>query len=169
MAVTDITTPTTELKPYMESDRMELLRVGIIGVIAGLIVPLLGVAIANGLISPIFCHSNANTFSICSSGGIVGYHTAAIIVALAVVALFANWGVFRPLPLVLAATIAMWGFKKFVDPLTSGAWVEYYAFSIILTALCYLLFYWLLRLRNFPLSIILTIIATALVCWALVA
>lgn len=168
MAVTDINTP-TELKPYVESDRMEILRVLLVGVIAGLVVPLLGVAISNGLINPIFCHSNANTFSICASGGVVGYHTAAIIVALAVVALFANWGVFRPLPLVLATTIAMWGFKKFVDPLTSGSWLEYYAFSIVLTALCFLLFYWLLRLRNFPLSIILTIIATGLVCWALVA
>jgi hypothetical protein len=173
MAVTDTTvtttSTTTRLKPYIETDRMEIMRVGLVGLLVGLVVPLLGVAITNGLIGPIFCHANTNTFNICSSGGVVGYHTAAVIVALAVVALFANWGVFRPLPLVLAATIAMWGFKKFVDPLTSGSWMEYCAFSIILTSLCYLLFYWLLRLRNFPLSIILTIIATVLVCWALVA
>jgi hypothetical protein len=166
MATTDINSP-TELKPYIETDRMEVLRVLIIGLLVGLIVPLLGIAIANGLISPIFCNAN-QSFSICASGGVVAYHTAGIVVALAVVALFANWSVFRPLPLVMAATIAMWGFKKFVEPLTTN-WIEYYALSMLLTGLCYLLFFWLLRLRNFPLSIILTTAATALVCWALVA
>jgi len=167
MAVID-SPVSTELKPYMMTDRMEILRVVIVGVIAGILVPLLGVAIANGVISPIFCHANEG-FAICADGGVVAYHISAIIIALIAVALFANWGVFRPLPLVLAATIAMWGFKKFVDPLTSGGWFEYYLFSVLLTALCFLLFYWLLRLRNFPLSIIATIVATGLVCWALVA
>ncbi|HSE61585.1 MAG TPA: hypothetical protein VLA88_04810 [Candidatus Saccharimonadales bacterium] len=168
MAETNTPNSSTILKPYLETDRMEVFRVGLVGVIVGLIVPLLALAIANWFIDPIFCRSN-QSFSICNSGGIVAYHSAAIIVAMAVIAIFANWGVFRPLPLVIAATIAMWGFKKFVDPLTSGNWVEYYLFSMALTALSYLLFYWLLRLRNFPASIILTAIATALVCWALVA
>lgn len=167
MAITDMTTP-TDMKPYLETDRMEVIRVGLVGLVAGLVVPLLGVAIANGIIAPVFCNANQD-FSICASGGVVAYHTAAIVVAMAVVALFANWGVFRPLPLVLAATIAMWGFKKFVEPLTANAWLEYYLLSMVLTALIYLLFYWLLRLRNFPLSIMLTAGATALVCWALVA
>lgn len=167
MATIDMTTP-TGLKPYIETDRMELLRVAIIGALVGITVPLLGIAIANGLISPIFCHANEG-FAICASGGVVAYHIAAIVAALAVIGLFANWGIFRPLPLVLAVTIAMWGFKKFVDPLTSGSWLEYYAFSLLLTMLCFLLFYWLLRLRNFPLSILATILATGLVCWALVA
>lgn len=166
MATTDINSP-TELKPYIETDRMEVLRVAVVGLLVGLFVPLLGIAIANGLIAPVFCNTNQD-FSICASGGVVAYHTAGIIVALAVVALFANWGVFRPLPLVLAATISMWGFKKFVEPLTTN-WVEYYALSMVLTALCFMLFFWLLRLRNFPLSIILTTVATILVCWALVA
>lgn len=170
MAETDKTSTTSsELKPYVEYDRTEVLRVAIVGLIAGLLVPLLGLGIANGLIAPIFCQPNNNSFEVCASGGIVAYHTAAIIVALGVTALFANWGIFRPLPLVLAVTISMWGFKKYVDSLATQALFEYIVLSVFLTALCYVLFYWLLRLRNFPLSIILTIIATALVCWALVA
>lgn len=168
MAEVDSVSPPTILKPYVETDRMEVLRVALIGAIVGLLVPLFALAIANWFIDPVFCRSN-QSFSICSSGGTVAYHSAGIIVAMAVIAIFANWGVFRPLPLVIAATIAMWGFKKFVDPLTSGNWVEYYLFSMVLTMLCYLLFYWLLRLRNFPASILLTAAATALVCWALVA
>jgi hypothetical protein len=168
MAAAETVNSPTILKPYVETDRMEVLRVSLVGIIVGLLVPLFALAIANWFIDPVFCRSN-QSFSICSSGGVVAYHSAAIIIAMAVIALFANWGVFRPLPLVIAATIAMWGFKKFVDPLTSGNWVEYYLFSMVLTALCYLLFYWLLRLRNFPLSILLTAAATALVCWALVA
>jgi hypothetical protein len=167
MANTDLTS-STDLKPYIETDRMEVMRVGLIGLVVGLAVPLLGLAIANGLIAPIFCNANQD-FSICSSGGVVAYHSAAIVVALAVVALFANWGVFRPLPLVVAATISLWGFKKFLEPLASNSWFEYYALSMLLTAVIYLLFYWLLRLRNFPLSILLAAGATALVCWTLVA
>lgn len=167
MALID-TPASTELKPYMQTDRMEILRVLITGVLAGILVPLLGNIIANGFITPVFCNAGQD-FGICASGGVVAYHVSAIIIAMIVVALFANWGVFRPLPLVLAATIAMWGFKKFVDPLAAQSVFEYFAFSAVISAIAYLLFYWLLRLRNFPMSIILTIGATALVCWALVA
>lgn len=156
-----------QLKPYMHAPRAEVIRVFITGLIAGGLVPLLGLAIANGIIASVFCNAGQD-FSVCSSGGVVAYHIAAIIVGMVVVAIFASWGVFRPLPLILAATIAMWGFKKFVDPL-SGHVVEYFAFSMALTAFLYLLFYWLLRLRHFPLSIVLTASATALVCWSLVA
>ena len=169
MATVETVSAPTELKPYIETDRMEVLRVVIVGLVAGVVVPLLGLAIANGVVNPVFCHAGQNTFNICASGGVVAYHTSAVIVALAVVALFANWSVYRPLPLVVAATIAMWGFKKYVDPLASGSWPEYYLFSMLLSTLSYLLFYWLLRLRNFPASILLTGAAAALVCWALVA
>lgn len=162
-----ITVPSV-LKPYVETDRMEIIRVGMVGLAAGIIVPLLGLAIANWFITPVFCHAG-ESFSICASGGVVAYHTAAVIVALAVIVLFANWGIFRPLPLVIAATIGMWGFKKFVEPLAASGWLEYFLFSMVLSTLCYLLFFWLLRLRNFPASIILTIVAVVLVAWSMVA
>lgn len=168
MAVTDITTSPTETKPYLDTDRMEVIRVALAGAVAGLLVPLLALAIANWIISPIFCHANQG-FSICSQGGVVAYHIAGVMVALAGVALLANWSVFRPLPLVLAVTVAMWGFNKFVNPLVTGAWIEYFLFSVALTMLCYLLFYWLLRLRNFPVSITITVVAAGLVCWAIIA
>jgi hypothetical protein len=156
------------LKPYVETDQREFLRVLIVGLLAGIIIPLLGMLITNLLIKPLFCNSGQAS-GVCAAGGsITGYHTAAIIIGLGAVALFANWGIFRPLPLVLAVTIALWGLQAYLDPLSTGSWLEFFAFSAVLSALCYLLFYWLMRLRNFPLSIIVAIAAVLLISWAFI-
>lgn len=167
MAAADITTPV--LKPYVESDRREFFRVIFVGVLAGIIIPLIGMLISNLLIKPLFC-SSGQTTGVCAAGGsVTGYHTAAIIVGLGAIALFANWGIFRPLPLVVAVTISLWGLQAYLDPLSTGNWLEFYVFSVVLSTLCYLLFYWLMRLRNFPLSIIAAIAAVLLISWAFVS
>jgi hypothetical protein len=162
------TAETPVLKPYVETDKREFLRVLIVGLVAGIVIPLLGMLITNLLIKPLFCNSG-QTSGVCAAGGtITGYHTAAIIVGIGAIALFANWGVFRPLPLVLAVTVSLWGLQAYLDPLSTGSWIEFFAFSAVLSTLCYLLFYWLMRLRNFPLSIIAAIAATLLISWAFI-
>jgi hypothetical protein len=167
MAAAEITTPV--LKPYVESDSREFFRIIFVGVLAGIIIPLIGLLITNLLIKPLFCNGGQTTGVCAADGAITGYHTAAIIVGLGAIALFANWGIFRPLPLVLAVTVSLWGLQAYLDPLSTGSWLEFYVFSVVLSALCYLLFYWLMRLRNFPISIISAVIAAALISWAFVS
>ncbi|MGH7196606.1 MAG: hypothetical protein ACREGJ_02445 [Candidatus Saccharimonadales bacterium] len=153
-------------KSFYEIERTELLKIGLLGAIAGILIPLLGVVISNYFIEPVFCQSTDN-FAICGSGGLVGYYIASVLVAIGAVALLANWGVFRPLLVVLGVTAALWGLKKYVDPLTAGSWLEYYAFSVVLYGLGYLLFYLLVRFRNFALSVVLALVAVVLIRWAL--
>lgn len=153
---------------YVPATRNEVIRVIALGLLAGLAVPLLSMLVANYVIDPIFCRTGANTFNICANGGIVANHVAAIIVAVVSFLILTQWAVYRALLLVIAVTIAMWGLKKYADPLTSGPWSEYYLFFMLLHGLAYAFFYWVLRMRNFIASLILTILAVIAACVAVV-
>lgn len=153
---------------YVPATRNEAIKIIVLGLLAGLAVPALTTLIANYVIDPIFCKTGANTFNICATGGIVANHVAAILVAVVSFLVLTRWAVYRALLLVVAVTIAMWGLKKYADPLTSGPWLEYYLFFALLHSLAFVFFYWVLRLRNFVLSLILTILAVIAACVAIV-
>jgi hypothetical protein len=153
---------------YVPASRNEVVKVVILGLIVGLLTPLLSLLLENYFIIPVFCNGG-DGFNICSSGGVVANHIAAIIVAFGAFAVLMHWTVYRALLLVLAATVAMWGLKKYADPLTVGSWIEYFLFSALLYAVAYTFFYWVLRLRNFVVSLIVTIVAVAAAAWAVVA
>lgn len=166
MATTNATdTSAATLKPFVETDRTEFIRVLVAGIVAGILVPLLATLLNNVLIKPLFCN-NGGTTGVCTAGGMVtAYHSAAILVGVGFVALLANWGVFRPLPLVAGVTVALWGLQKYLNPLSTDSWLEFYVFSAVLSGLSYLLFYWIMRLRNFALSLILAAVAAGLIFW----
>ena len=153
---------------YLPATRNEVLKVIATGVIAGLLIPLLSLLLANYFIQPVFCNGGDN-FSVCASGGIIANHVAAVLVGFGVFAVLNQWAVYRALLIVVAVTVVTWGIKKYADPLTSGNWLEYYLFSALLYALAYALFYWLLRLRHFIAGLAATIIAVVAACWAVVA
>jgi hypothetical protein len=153
---------------YVPASRNEVIKVVILGLIVGLAVPLLSLLLENYFIVPVFCNGAGDGFNICSSGGVVANHIAAIIVGFAAFAVLMHWAVYRALLLVVAATIAMWGLKKYADPLTVGSWIEYFLFSALLYAVAYTFFYWILRLHNFVVSLILTIVAVIVAAWAVV-
>lgn len=153
---------------YVPTNRNEVIKVTALGVIVGILVPALSTLIANYFIEPVFCHGG-DSFSVCASGGVIANHIAAVMLAVVVFIVLTQWTVYRALVLVLAATLAMWGLKKYADPLTSGSWIEYYLFSGLLYGLAYSLFYWLLRLRNFVVSIIAVVVAVVIAAWAVIA
>lgn len=156
------------LKPYVAAERGEMVRVVLAGLLAGLAVLLLATLLAQGFIKPVFCGDS--TTGICTDGGaITAFHTAAVIIGLVVVALFANWGIFRPLPLVVAVTASLWAFQSQFGNLASNGRVEFYLLFALLSALCYALFYWLMRLRNFPLSMLLGLLVAVGIYWTLVS
>jgi hypothetical protein len=153
---------------YVPSERNEVIKVIALGLLAGLLVPALSSLIAQYFITPVFCTGGTDTFSICSSGGVVANHIAAVIAGFAAFAVLSHWAVYRALLLVVAATIAMWGLQKYATSLTTGYWLEYYLFSALLYALAYTIFYWLLRISNFVVSLIVTLVAVVAVCVTMV-
>lgn len=152
---------------YVPASRNEVIKVIVLGLVVGLAVPFLSMLLENYFIIPVFCHGG-DGFNVCASGGVVANHIAAVIVAFAAFAVLMRWTVYRALLLVVASTIAMWGIKKYADPLTTGSWLEYYLFSALLYALAYVCFYWILRLRNFVASLLVVVVAVIAACWAVV-
>lgn len=165
---TPVINATPQPLAYVPTTRNEVIKVVALGLIAGLAVPFLSMLIASYVIDPIFCKAGENTFNVCATGGIVANHIAAIIVAIVSFIILTQWTVYRALLLVIAVTIAMWGLKKYADPLTSGPWLEYYLFFSLLHGLAFTFFYWILRVRNFIVSLILTVLAVVAACIAVV-
>lgn len=166
------TEPTVSSAPmpiaYIPTTQTEVVKVVILGIIAGIIIPLLSWLLADYFITPVFCHQGGD-MGICGSGGIIANHIAAVVVGIGAFAVLNRWRVYRALLLVLAVTIALWGFKKYANALTTDNWLEYYSFSALLYTLAYALFYWVLRLRNFVASVIVLLAAVVAACWMWVA
>lgn len=143
----------------------EMLRVGILGALVGLFVPGFAWLLQQFFLTPVFCHGQVN--GVCAPHDLTAYYIGTVVAAVIAVALLANWQIFRPLLIAVAAAAALWGLSKYVgDVVDHGAW-EYVIGSILLYAAAYLLFYWLLRLRSFAFSVILVVLAVVLVRWSL--
>lgn len=150
---------------YHEANRAETIRVGLAGAIVGIFIPLFGWIISQLILRPIFCQDPAA--SACSTTDPIGYYIATVIVTAVAVLVLASWAVFRGLLIAVSAAVALWGFQNYVPALADGGWLEYGIFSAILFGLAYVLFYWLMRLRNFGLSLAASLVIVLVVRWAL--
>lgn len=167
-AVPQIPTTEEDSNVLISPEWIDLIRVGILGLAVGVMIPALGWLLQKFLISPIFC-KEATTLAVCTPGDLTTYYIATVVLAVVSVALMANWQVFRPLLVAVAAASALWGFQRYVGDTVSHAGVEYYISSAVLYAVAFLLFYWILRLKSFALSVILTVVAVILIRLALLA
>lgn len=145
----------------------ELLRVALLGVVVGVVTPLLAWLMQKYFVNPIFCRET--TVGICSAADATTYYVSTVVLAVVAIALMANWQIFRPLLIALAAAATLWGMQRYVGDVIARSGWEYYAASAGLYALTYVLFYWLMRLRSFVLSIILTVIAVVALRWLLLS
>lgn len=141
---------------YVRSSRGELLKVLLLGIAVGLLVPLLSFLLEKFFIEPVFCRS-ADSFGVCATGGLTAYYIATALASVLAIVLLANWQVFRPLLIVVGAAAALWGLKKYSGDMAGASGVEYYLFSAVIFALAYLLFYWVMRIRTFLLSVLLAV------------
>ena len=153
---------------FLQPTRREFVRVCILGAAIGLLIPLIGFLLEKFFIEPVFCHTT-NSFGVCATGGLVAYYISATLLGVAAIVLLANWQVFRPLLIVFATAAALWGLQKYLPNMTVNGSVEYYSFSMIFYALAYLIFYLLLRIRSFGISIVLTIAVVAAIRWVLIS
>lgn len=162
--ITDFDNQTLFLRPA----RGEILKLAVLGALIGLLIPFVGYLLEHFFIAPVFCTAG-DALGLCTNAGSVGYYTASVIFGAISIVVLANWQVFRPLVIAVAAIAALWGFKRYVQDIVGSSGLEYYLFSVVLYAAAYLLFYWIMRIRRFALSLILTIAIVLLLRWALVA
>lgn len=151
---------------YSVPNQIETIKVATAGAFAGLIVPAAGALLATYVVAPLLCRDQTAT-AFCAVPQAVGYNIAVVLAGIILVVLLARLAVYRALLLVLAVTIAMWGLRKYAVGLADANLVEFTAFSIALYTLGFVLFYWVLRIRNFAISLAATIALLLAIGWAL--
>lgn len=144
---------------YVAQERRSVVGAAVTGLIVGVVGWLVSLAIQAWIIEPIFCRS-AQTFNVCSNGGTIAWTVALIIVSIVGLLSLVRTGVFRPLLVVLATLIALWGVSAWLGPLP---WWQALLWHGVLFALAYSLFAWVARIQSFLLSLIVTIVLIIIV------
>lgn len=149
------TYPTDESTAFVTMNIRKLLMIVLVGVIAGLVTWGLTHVLDVYVYKAILC-SDENAVQ-CASSSQYATTTAAVIGA--AVALFGlvRLRVFRPLLIVLATFVALWGLLELVGDM------QWYAEALVSAALYGVAmgaFAWMVRIRNFVIAIILVIIMT---------
>lgn len=153
---------------FLKTNKKEVIKVVSLGAAVGVLAPFVAFLIERFFITPVFC-SSAEAFEVCASGGLTAAYAATVILSIIALILLANWQVFRPLLIVVASAAALWGFKKFTTKLSIESGVEYYVYSMLIIAMSYALFYWVMRLKSFITSVIVTVLLVVLIRWVLIA
>lgn len=151
--------------PYADVARDGVIRMVVFGLGFGILVALLSVAIANLVIEPLFCNST-DSFSVCANGGDYAAYSATLLVNGFAAWVLIRYGVFRPLLIVLAATITLWGLHPYIAQLS---WFEYGLWTALLYSLSYTFFYLVSHIRNFAVTAAIILVVTALARWILLA
>lgn len=138
---------TQESRYVVGYSRNEIIRVFIIGLVIGLLTWGMAWALNKGVFIPLMCKTHVA--SKCSES--YAYALVASQVVVALLALFAlvRQRVFRPLLVVLASTVTLWGLLHTV---TDWTWYGTALASAVLYALAYVAFTLLARIRPLLLS-----------------
>jgi len=116
--------------------RRVFLRILAILVASGVAIWLLALAFDKFMITPVFC-ANAEHISICANSTIIASYVALVLVGIMLVPVLAVFGIKRPLLVVIAATVSLW-----------GAWILSLLWVVLATVLVYLSLIWLNRIRG---------------------
>lgn len=74
--------------------------------------------------------------------------------------MLAQMRIYRPLLIVIAATIALWGYQVIV---ANMAWYFALLASLVLFGVIYALYAWLARLRSFVFSVVIIVVVTVII------
>lgn len=141
----------------IELQTQQLIQIGLLGALLGLGAWILAGLIRMVIFVPLFCGDPTN--SVCVAATDVSGAIATVVVAIAGVLGLVRISVFRPLLIAVASAICLLGLSSWVAPLL---WFEAVAWSVLLYALCYVLFAWLVRPRPFVPAIIIVVIVVLL-------
>lgn len=148
---TDVSQSLIELRPQT------LLQVALLGVGLGVVSWLLTMLIRQVIFVPLFCGDPSNSMCVGATGG-AGVITL-IAVGIAGLLGLVRLGVYRPLLVALASAVTLWGISVWLGKLY---WFEALAWSIVLYVLCYVVYTWLVRPRNFGFALVLVVVVALL-------
>lgn len=138
-----------------------LAAVILLGAIVGLATWGIGWLLGAYAFGPLLCGDGGAQ---CGSAMQYGLVTSQILAAVAALLGLVRLRVFRPLLVVLATTVSLWGL---VGALSALAWYGLALASVVLYALAYGLFVWIVRVRKFWLALIVAVILVIIVRFVL--
>jgi hypothetical protein len=124
-----------------------------LGAIIGALVMGLQVLLKDFFVEPVLCQS-IDAFSMCANGGSIAMNAATVIIAVIGTIGLVRMSVYRPLLITMAAAASLWGANSWLGGMT---WYEMLAWLIVLYAVAYGVYAWVLRIYNFPVAFALVI------------
>ena len=141
------------LSPLVPTTPADLIRAVLCGVGVGLVVGALYMLLNHFLFGAVLCRPQASAQ--CAQAPLYSFIVAMVVGAIVGLGGLARLRVYRPLLIVLAATVTLWG----VHMLTNGfAWYWVLLAMMLLFGLAYGLYAWLARVRTFVVALVLTIV-----------
>ena len=140
--------------------RQHVMRIVLLGVGLGIVGFLLSLVVRDVVLAPVFCESVAveKCNGVANSAGNIVSVIVAIVGLLGLVRL----SVYRPLLVVLAVAISFWNIGSWTAQLP---WYEALSWWVLLYALGYTAFAWLVRPRAFLPTLLIVVIAVILIRW----
>lgn len=129
-----------------------------VGFGVGALVWLLSLLMQVIFVEPVFCRS-ADSFQACANGGTISIVISTIIANIVGLIALVRLKVYRPLLVVIAAIITVFGLHSWTGGM---AWYEATAWYAFVYALAYGLFAWLARMLSFAVTVILMIVIIVL-------
>lgn len=136
----------------------ELARIGAIGAVIGALSVGLYVLFHTYIFQAVLCRDQANTA--CGQAATYAAITTAFIASFVAVVVLAHIRVYRPLLIILAAILALWGIQAITAVLP---WYWALVGMIAVGALAYSLFAWIARIRSFILSAVVAIVIAVII------
>ena len=136
----------------------ELARIGAIGAVIGALSVGLYVLFHTYIFQAVLCRDQANTA--CGQAATYAAITTAFIASFVAVVVLAHIRVYRPLLIILAAILALWGIQAIAAVLP---WYWALVGMIAVGALAYGLFAWIARIRSFILSAVAAIVIAVII------
>ena len=162
-SVYDETAVAVPVSPFVSMSIGELLRTIVCGIGVGLVVAVALFLLNKFIFGAVLCRPQS--MADCSQAPTYAMIVAMVLGAIGGLLALARMRLYRPLLVVLAATIALWG----INSLVSGrVWYWAVLAVMVIFGLAYGLFAWIARIRNFVMALVVTIIAIVIVRFLLV-
>jgi len=160
MSQTDTSTTSNRWGGFIELGMQQLIQVAIFGIGIGAGAWLLTQLIRQVILVPLLCGDA--TASTCLSAPDTAGSIAAVIIAIIGVLGLVRLSIYRPLIIVVAVAICLWGLSSWVGGLP---WFEGLAWFVLLYAVSYVAFAWLVRPRAFLPVVIIILMVIVLARW----
>lgn len=152
-----MTVATESSSSLIAMSRQQYVQVMITGAIIGLVVWGVSILLENYVFQALFCRDGGDTM--CGSATSYAQGTAMVLGAVAGLFALIRLQAFRPLLVVLAAVLALWGVTSLALALP---WYGAALSLALLFALAYGLFSWIARLRSFIMVLVVVVVTVVI-------